>query len=156
MSPKKFLIVSLALSFAIQEVFGGYFVLLVLLGWLVVRPTQECIWAALFSGLVLDLFSNAPFGTNSALFLVLTLGALLLFRRSALTIKTLYLLPYVFLTTGLYSVLLDLVWWGEINFFFNFKEAFFSVFLAVIIVRTLLWAKGRIVIEEDLQLKFGL
>jgi rod shape-determining protein MreD len=156
MSSKKLLIISLALAFVIQKTLGGHVMLLTLLGWFVVRPTRECVWAAFFSGLILDLFSNAPFGVNSALFLILALGGFLLFRKGALTIKTLYLLPYVFLTIGFYNTFLDLLWWGEVNSSFNLRGAISSTFWAIIIVKTLLWAKERIVVERDLQLEFGL
>lgn len=156
MSPRKFLIASLAVAFVFQEAFGGHFVLLVLLGWILVRPTPDITWWAFWSGLTLDLFSNAPFGTNSLLFLIFTLTASLFLGRGILTIRTLYLAPYVFVVTGVYDTFLDLFCWGRINLFFNFRQGLSSVFWTFLIVKSLWWAKERIVFEKNIQLNFGL
>lgn len=157
MNAKHCLFLLLTLALILEESIGGaHFVLLVILGWLIVRPPREVFGVAFLVGLGLDLFSNAPFGTHSAIFLLFSFLTSLVFKKAALVNGSVLILPLVFFFSGLYQSFVDLFWLGKVIFAFNLNQAILNTILMIPIIKILFWLKERVIVEESIQLKFGL
>lgn len=157
MSARKCFFLLLAGALVFEEgLGGGRFVFLTVLGWLLIRPPKEAFGAAFWSGLILDLFSNAPFGAHSTAFLLSTLLGYLVFKRGALVSALFLFLPLVFFSAGFYQSLIDLFWLKRITVVFDFSQAVLNTILALPLTKILFWLKERVILEESIQLKFGL
>lgn len=157
MSAKKCFLLLLGGALIFEESLGvGRFVFLVVLGWLLIRPPREALGAAFGSGLLVDLFSGAPFGAHAAAFLFFTFLGYLVFKRGAFVSTAFLLPPLVFVLTGFYRSTVDLFWLREAALRFDLSQAFWNTVLALPLARFLFWLKERVIVEESIQLKFGL
>lgn len=157
MSAKKCFLLLLAGALILEESLGGgRFVFLLVLGWFLIRFPKEAFGAAFLTGLLLDLFTNTPFGVHSATFLLFSLLGYLFFKGGALMSALFLFLPLVFLFTGFYQSVVDFFWLREIKIAFDFNQALLNATLALPLVKILFWLKERVIVEESIQLKFGL
>lgn len=157
MTAKHCLFFLLTLAFLFQESVGGAnFVLLLILSWLAIRPAKEVFGAAFLAGLLLDLFSNAPFGTHSSVLLLFSFLANLICRKTALVSTSIFLLPLAFLFSGFYQTFVGLFWWRKMVFVFDVRQAVINTFLMIPVIKILFWLKERVITEDSIQLKFGL
>ena len=157
MSAKFCLFLLLSSALILEESIGGaYFVLLVILAWLTIRPPREVLGTAFLAGLLLDLFSNAPFGSHSIIFLFFSFLTFLVFKKVALMGGSIFLLPLVFLFTGFHQSFLDLFWTKKVIFSFDLHQAVINTLLLTLVLKILFWLKERVIIEDSIQLKFGL
>lgn len=157
MSAKKSFLFLLAGALILEEgLGGGRFIFLLVLGWLLIRPPKEAFGAAFLGGLLLDLFSNAPFGAHPASFLLFALLGFLVFKRGALVSALFLFLPLVFFLAGFYQSVIDLFWLRKVKIVFDLNQAVLNTALALLLTKVLFWLKERVILEESIQLKFGL
>lgn len=157
MDAKRCLYLLLTLAFLLEESIGGAkLVLLLILGWVMIRPLKEVFGAAFLAGLLLDLFSNAPFGTHSAVFLLFSFLTNLVFKKAALVSGSVFLLPMVFFLSGVYQNFVEFFWWRQMVLAFDTHQAVINALLMIPITRILFWLKEKTFVEESIQLKFGL
>ena len=144
----------LLFAFILEKSIGGtYFVFSFLLSWFSQRREGGIFKVTFFVGLLLDLFSQSSFGAHSLFFLLSFLFFSYLTQRMSLFFA---LLPTIFLFTGVYESYILFFQGGKIVPSFDFFQGLVGLVFGVFFFRLISFLKERIILQEPLQLQFGL
>ncbi len=109
----------------LQGSFLGFnLVLLLVLFYVVLKQNRQSLWVAFWSGLILDLAKGHYLGLSALIFLFFSFLLILYFRRFQAT-NWLFLVIFVALFSGAYSLL--------VYRFFDWKEVLFLIILALLV-----------------------
>lgn len=157
MRPQKILGLFLITSFILEQSFVGLdLVLLTLLAFGQIRPFSEVVYPCLLAGIILDLFSHTPFGTNAIFFLVAVFITKIFLKKGALTARFLPFLPVVFIVSLSYEMFISLILQGRLGVVLDFRRSFYNTVASWLILKILFFLRERRFIKESLQLDLGL